>query len=198
MKTALGGSSAATPGKTVSSMGVLLLNSNYEIRSTLQERKSNVVTLLVPESTLLRYSVRERRNLPKKIPALLRRYSKFLSATKRLGNKAGKTLYQPSPGKLKMKKINVRLSTGSWALFGALAHVHGVSRCFLFNYLLSLEDSGVGDSIVSVMNEGGPTFHKNYKYILDLDLLNNSITRSLRCDPHDTFYVLDYRDWYDS
>ncbi|PJZ57946.1 DUF1564 domain-containing protein [Leptospira barantonii] len=175
-----------------------LLHSNHEIRSFLQERKSHVVTLLVPEQTLLGYSDLERRRLAKKIPSLLRRYSKFLSTTKRLGTKAGKTLYQPSPGKEKMKKISVRLSTGSWALFGTLAHVHGVSRCFLFNYLLLLEASGVGNSIDRVMNEGGPTFHENYKYILELDLLNNSIVRRLQCKPHDTFYMLDYRDWYDS
>ncbi|MCG6167393.1 DUF1564 domain-containing protein [Leptospira sp. FAT2] len=179
-------------------MGILLLHSNHEIRSSLQEKTSNVVTLLVPEYTLLRYPDQERRNLPKRIPILLKRYSKFLSTTKRLGKKAGKTLYQPSPGKAKMKKINVRLSTGSWALFGTLAHVHGVSRCFLFNYLLWLETSGVGDSIDNIMNEGGPTFHQNYRYILDLDLLKNSIVRSLQCYPHDTFFMLDYRDWYDS
>lgn len=96
-----------------------------------------------------------------------------------------------------MVRMNVRLSTGSWAFLGALAHTHGVSRCFLFNYLLWLDEVGVGDSIVSTMNEGGPTFHRNYKCILHLDLLNNTITRQLECEPTNLFSVLDPRDWFD-
>lgn len=177
-------------------MGILLLNSDQCIQSKLQESNSHVVTLLVPENTLLRYREKDRKNLPKRIPQLLRKYTKFLSASPRLGKKAGRTLYQPSPGKQKMKRINVRLSTGSWTLFGVLAQTHGVSRCFLFNYLLWLEENEIGDSIVSIMNEGGPTFHKKYKYILDLDLLNNRASRILKCEPENCFYVLDYRDWY--
>ncbi|MCG6168889.1 DUF1564 domain-containing protein [Leptospira sp. FAT2] len=177
-------------------MGVLLLYSDHRIDSRLQESNTNVVTLLIPEAVLLRYPERDRRNLPKRIPELLRRYGKFLTATKRLGKKAGRTLYQPSPGKEKMKRINVRLSTGSWTLFGTLAQAHGVSRCFLFNYLLWLEENEIGNSIVQTMNEGGPTFHRKYSYILDLDLLNNRVSRLLQCEPEDSFYVLDYRDWF--
>ncbi|MCG6167456.1 DUF1564 domain-containing protein [Leptospira sanjuanensis] len=177
-------------------MGVLLLNSDFHIRSRLQENSTIVVSLMIPEEILIRYPVEVRKKLPKRIPDLLRRYGKFLTSTERLGNKAGRTLYQASPGKDQMKKINARISTGSWALFGALAQAHGVSRCFLFNYLLSLEEAEIGDCIVITMNEGGPTFHKNYSYILHLDLLKNTISRTLLCDPKDTFYVLDYRDWF--
>ncbi|EMN47368.1 hypothetical protein LEP1GSC088_0515, partial [Leptospira interrogans str. L1207] len=36
-------------------------------------------------------------------------YAKYLSSSKRLGKKADRTLYQPSPGKLKMKRISVRV-----------------------------------------------------------------------------------------
>ncbi|TGK32504.1 DUF1564 family protein, partial [Leptospira gomenensis] len=81
-------------------MGYLLLNNEEEISSRLQNDRKETVTLLVPEETWLRY--RERygeaaaRRLPKKIPELLRTYAKFLTATKRLGKKAGTTLYQPS------------------------------------------------------------------------------------------------------
>ncbi|MBM9498733.1 DUF1564 domain-containing protein [Leptospira sp. 201903071] len=179
-------------------MGILLLNSDHELRSILQENRTEVVTLLIPKLTLLQFSEKERKNLPKWIPILLKRYAKYLTSIKRLGTKAEKVLYQPSPGKEQMQRINVRVSRGSWALLGLLAQVHGVSRCFLFNFLLRLDEAGVGDSIVNTMNEGGPTFHRNYKYILHLDLLNNRIIRSLECEPVDYFYVLDYRDWFDS
>ncbi|TGM99171.1 DUF1564 domain-containing protein [Leptospira yasudae] len=179
-------------------MGVLLLHSDYKLDGVLQEITANVVTLIVPEATLSLYSESERRQLAKRIPELLERYSKYLTAIPRLGHKAWKTLYQNSPGPKKMKRINVRLSTGSWVLFGTLAQAHGVSRCFLFNFLLELDRAGVGYSIVNTMNEGGPTFHRNYSYILHLDLLNNRITRTLQCIPENSFYVLDYRDWFDS
>ncbi|MBM9499426.1 DUF1564 domain-containing protein [Leptospira sp. 201903071] len=179
-------------------MGVLLIHSGSSIESTLQENRLSVVTLLIPESTLLLYSETERRILPKRIPDLLRRYAKFLTASPRLGKNAGTTLYQNACGLKKMKRMNVRMSTGSWALLGALAQAHGVSRCFLFNYLLWLDRAEVGDSIVRTMNEGGPTFHQNYSYILHLDLIHNKISRTLKCIPEDFYYVLDYRDWYPS
>ncbi|XDD48686.1 DUF1564 domain-containing protein [Leptospira sp. WS92.C1] len=179
-------------------MGVLLLKSDFEIESILRESKTDVVTLLIPESTLLRYREEKRRMLPKRIPTLLKIYGKYLTSTKRLGKKAGKTMYQPSLGTEKMKRMNVRMNTGAWALLGTLAQTHGVSRCYLFNYLLWLDEIGVGDSIVNMMNEGAPTFHRNYRYILHLDLLNNRIIRTLECDPAYCFSVLDYRDWFDS
>ncbi|AOP36170.1 CopG family transcriptional regulator [Leptospira tipperaryensis] len=179
-------------------MGILLLNSDHEIHSILQNNRMEVATLLVPKHTLLKFSEKERRNLSRRIPFLLKRYAKYLTSIKRLGRKAEKVLYQPSPGKEQMQRINVRVSRGSWALLGLLAQVHGVSRCFLFNFLLQLDELGVGDSIVNVMNEGGPTFHRNYKYTFEFDLLNNRIKRSLKCEPEYYFYVLDYRDWFDS
>ncbi|RHX90447.1 DUF1564 domain-containing protein [Leptospira stimsonii] len=179
-------------------MGCLLLNSEQEIRSLLREDKTDVVTLLIPDSTLSRYDERERRLLPRRVPVLLMRYGKYLSSVKRLGKKAGKTLYQPSPGHSKMKRVNVRLGTASWTLLGVLAQAHGVSRCYLFNYLLWLDEVGVGSSIVNTMNEGAPTFHRNYRYILHLDFPENRIKRSLECEPSHLFSVLDYRDWFDS
>ncbi|XDD51414.1 DUF1564 domain-containing protein [Leptospira sp. WS92.C1] len=177
-------------------MGILLLNENQTIQSRLQGNKTTVVTLLISEHTLLRYSEKEKKTLPKRIPNLLKRYGKFLTSTRRLGDKAETILYQRSPGERKMRKINARIGMGSWVLLGALAQAHGVSRCFLFNYLLYLEEVELGNSIVHTMNEGAPTFHRDYRYILHLDLLNNRITRELKCDPRDTFYVLDYRNWF--
>lgn len=184
------------PYGTVSGMGTLLLNSDFRIQSRLEENKTIVVSLLIAEEVLLRYPTRIRKILPKRIPDLLRRYGKFLTATERIGNKAGRTLYQASPGKEKMKKINARIGSGSWALLGTFAQAHGVSRCFLFDYLLSLEEAGVGDLIVIPMNAGGPTFHEKNSYILHLDLLKNTISRTLQCDPKESFYVLDYHHWY--
>lgn len=179
-----------------SGMGYLLLDADQEIRSTLQKDRMETVTLLIPENTWLRFSDEEARKLPKRIPQMLRTYGKFLSAQKRLGKNAGRTLYQPSPGKSKMKRVNVRLSPGSWTLFGVLAQAHGVSRCFLFNYLLWLDLSGVGESIFYTLNAGVPTFHTNYNYILHLDLPYNRVIRRLECEPDSLFSTLDYRDWY--
>ncbi|MBM9575578.1 DUF1564 domain-containing protein [Leptospira sp. 201903070] len=179
-------------------MATLLLNSEKEIRSILNENKTEVVTLLIPNSTLSRYEERERRMLPKRIPILLRRYGKYLTSIQHLGKKAGKTLYQPSLGRTEMRRMNVRVGTATWSFLGVLAQAHGVSRCYLFNYLLWLDEIGVGSSIVRTMNEGAPTFHRNYRYILHLDFPENRISRKLECDPSHLFSVLDYRDWYDS
>lgn len=183
---------------TVLSMGILLLNSDQELHTALQEKRTDVVTLLVPKKTLLRLSEKERRNFSKRIPLLLKRYAKYLTSIKRIGNKAEKTLYQPSPGKGEMQRINVRVSRKSWALLGLFAQVHGVSRCFLFHFLLELDELGVGDSIVNIMNAGGPTFHRTYRYTFHIDILNNRIKRSLKCEPIDFFQVLDYRELRDS
>ncbi|AOP35909.1 CopG family transcriptional regulator [Leptospira tipperaryensis] len=179
-------------------MGYLTFNADEEISSRLQESRTETVTLLIPEGTLARLGVKDAKVLPKKIPQLLRTYGKYLTATKRLGKKAGKTLYQPSPGKEKMKRVNVRLSTGSWTFLGTLAQAHGVSRCYLFNYLLWLEELEVGDSIVETVNAGAPAFHRYYSYILHLDLPNNRVFRRLQTEPVSLFYVLDYRDWFPS
>jgi Protein of unknown function (DUF1564) len=178
-------------------MGILLLNSDQELRSELQKPRCEVVTLLVSKERLLQYKEEEWKSLPKRIPNLLRVYGKYLTSAKRLGKEAGKTSYQPSAGPGNIVRINVRLGTGSWALLGTLAQTHGVSRCFLFNYLLWLDEVGVGSSIVRTVNEGAPTFHNDYRYILHLDILNNRIVRRLECQPENTFYVLDPRDWYD-
>ncbi|RHX88371.1 DUF1564 domain-containing protein [Leptospira stimsonii] len=179
-------------------MGILLLDSDQELRSVLQERYSETVTLLIPKKTLSGLSESEKRRLPKRIPDLLRKYGKYLGVTRRLGKKAGKILYQASEGKENMQRINARVSTGSWALLGALAQAHGVSRCYLFNYLLWLEEIEMDSFLVTTMNEGAPTFHRNYRYILHLNLLDNEITRRLECEPSDFLSILDYRDWFDS
>ncbi|WP_036095082.1 DUF1564 domain-containing protein [Leptospira weilii] len=179
-------------------MGTLLLNSDFEINSTLNEGRSETVTLLIPEDTWLCFSEKDLKELPRKIPELLRTYGKYLSSTQRLGKKAGRTLYQPSPGKQKMKRVNVRVSSGSWTLFGTLAQAHGVSRCYLFNYLLRLDEVEFGDEILYTVNGGVPAFHRSYTYVLHVNLVENEVIRRLRCQPRSYFYTLDYRDWFPS
>ncbi|EMM97771.1 PF07600 family protein [Leptospira interrogans serovar Zanoni str. LT2156] len=176
-------------------MGILLLNSDHEISSTFQKNRSETVTLLIPEDIWLLFSEKDVRLLTKRIPTLLKVYAKYLSSSKRLGKKADRTLYQPSPGKLKMKRISVRVPSASWTLLGTLAQAHGVSKCYLFNYLLKLEALGVGNSILNTVRAGVPTFHWSYSYILHLDLSNNQVTRKLHCEPESYFYALDL-EWY--
>ncbi|XDD52288.1 DUF1564 domain-containing protein [Leptospira sp. WS92.C1] len=176
-------------------METLFLNTNFEIQSPLQEPNSEVVTFLIPKSYLDRLNPEDQKKLPKRLPLLLKKYAKYIASTKRLNKKAGKTLYQIKTGKNNMKRINARTRTGSWALLGALAQAHGVSRCYLFNYLLWLDDLGVGDSIVDTLNAGVPTFHENYRYTLLLDLLNNKIIRKLEFEPNPFKHIFTYRDW---
>ncbi|EMO78000.1 PF07600 family protein [Leptospira kirschneri str. 200801925] len=174
-------------------MGALLLNSDHEISSTLQKNPSETVTLLIPEDTWLLFSEKDVKLLTKKIPALLKIYGKYISSYGTfVGTKRRTvTLYQSSPGKSKTKRISVRVPSASWTLLGTLAQAHGVSRCYLFNYLLKLEALGVGDSILNTVRAGVPTFHWSYSYILHLDLLNNRVTRKLHCEPESYFYALD-------
>ncbi|PJZ52170.1 DUF1564 domain-containing protein [Leptospira adleri] len=162
-------------------MESIFLSSDEKIESPLAERKEKVVTLLIPENYFHSLTLDEQRKLSKKLPYLLRRYAKLLTSRSRLNSKADSTLYQ-NPGK--MKKMNFRANTGHWSLLGALAQAHGVSRCFLFNFLLSLEEAEVGDSIVDILNAGVPTFHDVYRYVWQLDLIENTITRSLDFFPN--------------
>ncbi|AOP32801.1 hypothetical protein A0128_02290 [Leptospira tipperaryensis] len=171
-------------------MEQIFFNSNERIQSVLAESQDQVVTLLVPESYFESLSNEEKRLLGKKLPYLLRRYGKFMCARSRLNEKAITTLYQKNQGNL--KKLNVRMGTGYWALLGVLAHAHGVSRCFLFNFLLSLDQAGVGDSIVEVLNGGVPTFHEVYRYIWQLNITHNKVTRLLEFEPNPLQTYFDY------
>ncbi|AOP36599.1 CopG family transcriptional regulator [Leptospira tipperaryensis] len=165
-------------------MRTIFLSSDFEIRSSLQEKTSDVVTFLVPKKYLNRVKISDRKKLPKRLPGLLKKYSKYIASTKRLNKRAGKTLYQANEGKGNMQRINARIQTKDWILLGTLAQAHGVSRCYLFNYLLWLDQIGVGDSISNVLNSGAPTFHKYYKFILLLDLSKNIITKRLEFEPN--------------
>ncbi|XDD51327.1 DUF1564 domain-containing protein [Leptospira sp. WS92.C1] len=169
-------------------MGTLFLNAESKIQSTLVSSKMEVETILFPEFFLNRLTEKERKNLSKRILPLLRRYQKLLLGKRRINHKAGKTLYQKNQGKL--IRINMRIDTGVWAVLGVISAAHGVSRCFMVNYLLWLDDLGVGDFIDKTLNVGFPTFQNNYRYIWHLDLLKNRMIRSIEFDPNPlwTFY----------
>ncbi|MBM9502323.1 DUF1564 domain-containing protein [Leptospira sp. 201903071] len=172
-------------------MGQIFLHSERKIRSALVESRMNVETILFPEWYYNALSPEQRKALPKRILPLLRRYQKLMLSKKRINPKAGKTLYQKTQG---MVRVNVRIDTGVWAVLGVLSAAHGVSRCFMVNYLLWLDDSGVGDSIDKTLNVGSPAFHDNYSYIWHLDLLKNSITRTIEFEPN-PIWVME-RDYY--
>ncbi|AVQ14024.1 PF07600 family protein [Leptospira santarosai] len=162
-------------------MEMLSIRSDLRIDSPLVERKQDVVTILIPESYFHSLNLKNRKALKRRLPILLKTYGKYLVGARRLNTKAGKTLYQKNPGKL--KKLNFRIESGAWNLLGMYAQAHGVSRCFLFNYMLWLDSCGVGDSIAETMNGGVPTFHENYRMIWQLNLQNQTISRILEFEP---------------
>ncbi|EMN49485.1 PF07600 family protein [Leptospira interrogans str. L1207] len=176
--------------RTVKGMEILLFNSNYEVRSSFETNHSETITLLIPQDTWFRFLENDRKILSKKIPEFLKTYGKYFSSQKHISKKAEKILYQPSQKNQKMKRVNVRVKSKNWILFEILAQAHGVSRCYLFNYLLWLETLGVRDSIVNTVNARAPTFHRSYRYILDVDLLSHQVTRKLRFKPKNHFHIL--------
>ncbi|XDD52350.1 DUF1564 domain-containing protein [Leptospira sp. WS92.C1] len=172
-------------------MGKWILNEDTKIQSRLEESGTNVETILVPESYLNRLSEEDRKSLPKRVLPLLRRYGKYIASMKRLNSKAGKTMYQKNRGKL--IRMNVRVSSGTWTMLGAYAASHGVSRCFLVNYMLWLEDIGVGESISETLNVGTPSFHDIYSYTWTLDRCANIVIRKFSFHPNPIFAKdLDY------
>ncbi|EMY78502.1 PF07600 family protein [Leptospira weilii serovar Ranarum str. ICFT] len=168
--------------RTVLCMEMLWFASGKKIESALIEGSLGLDSLLVPFTYWDRLSREEKKILPKRLPSLLRRYGKYIAAMKRLHFRAGKIKYNRGVGK--MKKLSIRVNTGTWAMLGALAAAHGVSRCYLFNYMLWLEDVGVGDSIVETLNRGVPSFHRTYRMIWTLDLQQNLISRELKFKPN--------------
>ncbi|EMK07808.1 PF07600 family protein, partial [Leptospira kirschneri] len=115
-------------------MDILLFDDGQKIESTLIEGVVGTDSLLVPEVYWNRLSPQERKVLRNRLPFLLRKYSKKIASMTRLHDKAGKIKYNLGVGK--MKKFSIRVHTGVWATLGVLAAAHGVSRCYLFNYML--------------------------------------------------------------
>ncbi|TGK20651.1 DUF1564 domain-containing protein [Leptospira stimsonii] len=169
-------------------MEILSFSSERKIQSALIEGTLGTDSILIPLSLWDELNEDERRILRRKLPYLLRKFGKYVSSLKRLHWRAGKIKYNRGVGK--MKKMSIRVNTGAWALLGALAAAHGVSRCYLFNYMLWLDEVGVGDSIVDTLNQGVPRFHGSYRMIWTLNLRENLISRELEFEPNpmtDTF-----------
>ncbi|PJZ55001.1 DUF1564 domain-containing protein [Leptospira adleri] len=163
-------------------MELLSLNSQLKIESALIEGDMGTDSILIPLSLWDSLDLEERKILSRKLPYLLRRYTKYVASMKRLYWRAGKIKYNWGVGK--MKKMSIRVNSGAWALLGALAAAHGVSRCYLFNYMLWLDEIGVGDSIVETLNIGVPRFHGIYRMIWTLNLEKNLISRELEFEPN--------------
>ncbi|EKT87037.1 DUF1564 domain-containing protein [Leptospira santarosai] len=163
-------------------MGKIFFSTDQKIQSKLLKSKTDVETILFPESYLKALTPEQRKELPKRILFLLQRYQKFMISKRRINSQAGKTLYQKNRGKL--IRVNLRIDSKTWALLGVLSAAHGVSRCFMVNYLLWLDDLKVGDSIDTTLNVGCPHFHDSYSYIWHLDLVKNRMIRRIECDPN--------------
>lgn len=168
--------------RTDSGMGKIFFNTDQKIQSKLVESKTETETILFPESYLNSSTPEQRKALPKKIRSLIQRYQTFMVSKRRINHKAGKTLYQKDQGKL--IRVNLRIDCKTWALLGVISATHGVSRCFMVNYLLWLDALQVGDSIEKVLGVGCPRLHDSYSYIWDLDLAKNRITRRIEFDPN--------------
>ncbi|EKP07111.1 PF07600 family protein [Leptospira kirschneri str. 2008720114] len=151
-------------------MDILLLDDGQKIESALVEDSFGTDSLLVPDVYWNRLNLQERKALRSKLPFLLRKYSKQIASMKRLHDRAGKIKYNRCVGK--MKKFSIRVHTG-------------VSRCYLFNYMLWLEDlGGKEDFFVKSLNPGVPSFHWTYKMIWKIDRRQNLISRELQFEPN--------------
>ncbi|AKH76663.1 DUF1564 domain-containing protein [Leptospira interrogans] len=164
-------------------MDILLFDDGQKIESALVENAVGTDSLLVPNDYWNRLNAQERKSLRGKLPFLLRKYSKQIASMKRLHYKAGKIKYNRGVGK--MKKFSIRVHTGVWSTLGVLAAAHGVSRCYLFNYMLWLEEiSGKEDFFVKTWNRGVPSFHWTYKMTWKIDRRQNLISRELKLEPN--------------
>ncbi|OOV43409.1 hypothetical protein B1J93_07735 [Leptospira kirschneri serovar Pomona] len=161
-------------------MDILLFDDGQKIESTLIEGVVGTDSLLVPEVYWNRLSPQERKVLRNRLPFLLRKYSKQIASMTRLHDKAGKIKYNLGVGK--MKKFSIRVHTGFWATLGVLAAAHGVSRCYLFNYMLWLEEQG--DFFVKTLNRGVPIFHWTYEMTWKINRRQNLISRELKFEPN--------------
>ncbi|EJO80406.1 DUF1564 domain-containing protein [Leptospira interrogans] len=164
-------------------MDILLFDDGQKIESALIENIVGTDSLLVPNDYWNRLNVQERKALRGKLPSLLRKYSKQIASMERLHYRAGKIKYNRGVGK--MKKFSVRVHTGVWANLGVLAAAHGVSRCYLFNYMLWLEElGGKEDFFVKTLNRGVPSFHWTYKMTWKINRRQNLISRELQFEPN--------------
>lgn len=155
-----------------------IFQSESKIISTFGKFHSEVETFLIPEDYLKKLTKEERKALPQKIRFLIGLYSNHISSMRRLNSKAGKRKYQRKVGKL--KRVNVRMQTGDWLLLGTLAEAHGVSRCYLVNFLLNLESSKTGVS-PRKFSVGQPT-PRVYSFIWQLEPTARRISRILRLE----------------
>jgi hypothetical protein len=130
-----------------------LFNRIHKKNVDLQDSHLTVSTLLIPESLLeVLYSVLPLNTTKKKkvfldfrlgLKFLLNKYHGLLAVGELPFATKPKLTYQ-SEG-LNLHAFKFRPDNADWFELGILAYGLGVSRCWLFSYLLELERSGLGD-----------------------------------------------------
>ncbi|MCB1177655.1 MAG: DUF1564 family protein, partial [Leptospiraceae bacterium] len=101
-------------------------------------------SLLIPENLLIIYQKLEiKKNRREILAYLLRKYKFFLGNWQFRSSRKIKTLFQDSG--LDLKRISFKPRNSDWLELGTIAMGFGVSRTYLFSYLLELEDRGLGD-----------------------------------------------------
>ncbi|XDD50899.1 DUF1564 domain-containing protein [Leptospira sp. WS92.C1] len=167
-------------------MGILILNTDRQIQSSFEDNKSEVVSLLIPEDTIAFMTKEERRKFIKNIPLLIKKYEKYLVSSKRIHKKAGKILYNRDQNRL--KKLNLRMKNSDWNLLSVLASTHGVSRCFLVNYILWLDKLGMANTSFDQIYQGIPTQKSAYQFNWSINFEANQLIRKLQIEPNVLYF----------
>ncbi|EQA80017.1 PF07600 domain protein, partial [Leptospira alstonii serovar Pingchang str. 80-412] len=88
-------------------MDLLLLSCEKKIQSSLNEGTVGTDSLLIPMSYWNRLDALQKKALSKKLPFLLKRYTKYVASLDRLHWRAGKIKYNWGVGELKKMTIHV-------------------------------------------------------------------------------------------
>ncbi|PJZ71173.1 hypothetical protein CH373_01250 [Leptospira perolatii] len=131
------------------SVNVSPLHRNFFEVTTFQSR---VCTLILPKRYFRKFSG-SGRALQREFGNLLEKYENILQKMPRINGRSVYTKYQRDiTSKKKIAedfrqsspfiRINVRVTCVAWTRLGILAVYHGVSRCFLFSYLLEMDSVG--------------------------------------------------------
>ncbi|PJZ71293.1 hypothetical protein CH373_01965 [Leptospira perolatii] len=117
------------PIKNSKTKSLLAASSNSE---------NGVCTLILPQRTHRRYKKHwdTSKSATKCLKELLETYSGSIDRIERLNSNPIFVRYQRAKTKTTWVRINFRPRQSDWIKLGNLARFHGVSRCFLFVYLL--------------------------------------------------------------
>jgi hypothetical protein len=140
-------------------------NRNHNANVDLRESAASVSTLLVPDSLALKLSSilpvriskkkKEFVDLRQGLKMLLNKYRGFLALGKLPFQYKPKLSYQNEG--LNLQVFKFRPDNADWFELGILAYGLGVSRCWLFSFLLELELSGLGEFLALKIAKDGLT-----------------------------------------